>query len=589
MRRIHGVYLRKDALINTRALGSARWPTSTIAMSLVRRCRPDCAQYRQIRSSSTLVRLLMPPPPSWTANREILTARFDSGRNPLHQWTSQSTCGRLRGNRVPSSTKAKTTTTTATMRQYSTTSSSPIPNDISSSACSSTQAIASPRSPLTIDPTAAHHDLTSFLTYAQRSGLSTSSTVYNGTLYEYLAQDTLRRYGFELHRVGGRGDRGVDLVGVWAIPKKKKRGGDEGADVATKRGREYAHTTCNGTGNDGGSSSHEMLRVLVQCKRLVGKGAKIGPNLIRELDGAVRGARLGFLFDSLAPRGHTTACGNTTSSTTTNATARGSAGNTAVDTDADTDADADANADTSISQDSSNYDGGNPAIGVLVGTRPATKGVIESLQRSNRGLVWIMLEEVAANVNSNWPAPRGGDGEAEIETEGATTATQTISSSSISQAGNEEAHQRRRQEKPKSNRHRDPTAYADQQINIETDLEHFQIVSPPSSSSASSGSSTTTGVPNPMPLPLPTPNPPLKGRIKQIIWNQAARNLGLEDIDVVKRYITLSPSSAPSNRARGRGRGRGASNGVYANKAETPPEEEEEEVVLSRAGRVILG
>ena len=37
--------------------------------------------------------------------------------------------------------------------------------------------------------------------------------------------------------------------------------------------------------------------------------------------------------------------------------------------------------------------------------------------------------------------------------------------------------------------------------------------------------------------PEATSAPPLlQGRIKQILWNQAARDLGLEGVDVVKRY-----------------------------------------------------
>ncbi|KIW29110.1 uncharacterized protein PV07_04947 [Cladophialophora immunda] len=36
--------------------------------------------------------------------------------------------------------------------------------------------------------------------------------------------------------------------------------------------------------------------------------------------------------------------------------------------------------------------------------------------------------------------------------------------------------------------------------------------------------------------PNPNPNPNLKGRIKQMLWNQAAREAGLEGVDVMNRY-----------------------------------------------------
>ncbi|KAG2413466.1 hypothetical protein HFD88_002655 [Aspergillus terreus] len=95
-----------------------------------------------------------------------------------------------------------------------------------------------------------HHDLPSFLAHAARTALAPTSTTYIGTHYEYTVQETLRRSGFSLARTGGRLDAGIDLVGTWHLP-----------------GREHP------------------LRAIVQCKSLK---SKLGPNLVRELEGTVR-------------------------------------------------------------------------------------------------------------------------------------------------------------------------------------------------------------------------------------------------------------------------------------------------------------
>lgn len=99
-----------------------------------------------------------------------------------------------------------------------------------------------------------HHDLPSFLQYADKVGLDRKSTVYVGTYYEYLTQSFLRRLGFHLHNTGGSNDYGIDLLGTWNLPVKPRL---------------------------------INLKVLVQCKALASRG---GPNLIRELEGAFNGA-----------------------------------------------------------------------------------------------------------------------------------------------------------------------------------------------------------------------------------------------------------------------------------------------------------
>ncbi|EEP81654.1 conserved hypothetical protein [Uncinocarpus reesii 1704] len=101
-------------------------------------------------------------------------------------------------------------------------------------------------------PTSQHNDLPSFLAYATRTSLSPSSTTYVGTHYEYTVLHALRSHSLNLTRIGGRADSGIDLVGTWHLPS-------------------HAHP----------------LRVIVQCKAFRNK---LGPNLIRELEGTFAGA-----------------------------------------------------------------------------------------------------------------------------------------------------------------------------------------------------------------------------------------------------------------------------------------------------------
>ncbi|KAL5594674.1 hypothetical protein BROUX41_001590 [Berkeleyomyces rouxiae] len=109
--------------------------------------------------------------------------------------------------------------------------------------------------------TTAHKDMRSFLNYASRTGLDPSSTVFVGTYYEYLVSDTLADYGFDLRRIGGACDGGIDLLGVWQPPSAKT-----------------------------------PLHVLVQCK---GGDQAVGPRLIRELEGAFVSAPAGWRGDNV--------------------------------------------------------------------------------------------------------------------------------------------------------------------------------------------------------------------------------------------------------------------------------------------------
>ncbi len=299
-----------------------------------------------------------------------------------------------------------------------------------------TSALLTPAKPSSLDLSSPHYSLQSFQAHAVRTGLSTTSTVYTGTSYEYLTKSTLQPYGLDLHRVGGRGDRGVDLIGIWGIPILTSAGTwKEKSDSRSQDGTQIS--------NELEGYETQSLKVLVQCKRLVGKSAKIGPNLIRELDGAVRGVRSAALFDLVFPQ-H----------------AEGSAMPVQDDK-------IDTSIDEAAQQQTQSM---GPAIGVLVSTKPATKGVVDSMRRSSRGLVWIMMEELQEQAS-----------EPVIEDEEDQVAS----------------------ELPSQDMESDPLLYPEV---------------------ASDDTAPTSSVPN------------LRGRIKQILWNQAARDLGLEGIDVVKRY-----------------------------------------------------
>ncbi|KAK4554075.1 hypothetical protein LTR86_008916 [Recurvomyces mirabilis] len=56
-----------------------------------------------------------------------------------------------------------------------------------------------------------HTDLTSFISYADKQGLSITSTVYRGTHYEYTVANSLATLNFHLRRIGRANDLGIDL------------------------------------------------------------------------------------------------------------------------------------------------------------------------------------------------------------------------------------------------------------------------------------------------------------------------------------------------------------------------------------------
>lgn len=155
-------------------------------------------------------------------------------------------------------------------------------------------------------PSQNHHDLPTFLDYAERISLPQTSTVYVGTHYEYTVLESLRRHALCLHRIGGRDDAGIDLVGTWHLPERERE---------------------------------RALRVLVQCKALK---TKLGPNLVRELEGAIRQAPVGWRTPQ--------------------------------------------------------------TVGILVSPREATKGVRDALARSSYPLLWMMVERDGRLRQALWNA-----------------------------------------------------------------------------------------------------------------------------------------------------------------------------------------
>lgn len=154
-------------------------------------------------------------------------------------------------------------------------------------------------------PSTGHNDLASYDAYATRTGLDPKSTTYAGTHYEYTVAASLRRLGFDLQRVGGRSDGGIDLLGTWAVPSVASSAEDE-----------------------------LPLRIILQCKAFGRQSSKVGPQHVRELEGAFVSAPPGW---------------------------RGNA-----------------------------EDG---VVGVLVAQKPATKGVRDSLTRSRWPMVYMLCSK----------------------------------------------------------------------------------------------------------------------------------------------------------------------------------------------------
>ncbi|OTA97285.1 hypothetical protein M434DRAFT_44101, partial [Hypoxylon sp. CO27-5] len=159
-----------------------------------------------------------------------------------------------------------------------------------------------------------HHDLASYAAYAARTGLDLTSKTYLGTRYEYAVAAALSTLGFTLRRVGGRDDCGIDLLGTWAVP---------------------SHSPSS-TPN---ASKTNPLRVLAQCKASASQSTRIGPQHVRELEGAFAGAPPGWRSSS------------------------------------------------------SSSSSGSSIVGFLVAQKPATKGVRDALARSRWPMGYVSCTE----------------------------------------------------------------------------------------------------------------------------------------------------------------------------------------------------
>ncbi|KAI1386181.1 uncharacterized protein F4822DRAFT_409173 [Hypoxylon trugodes] len=124
-----------------------------------------------------------------------------------------------------------------------------------------------------------HHDLASYAAYAERTGLDQKSKTYIGTRYEYTVANALTTLGFELRRIGGKSDRGIDLMGLWHIPAASSPSSP--SNTTPSPSTETTPTTA--------------LRILIQCKLSTTLSTtKIGPHHVRELEGAFAGGPPGF-------------------------------------------------------------------------------------------------------------------------------------------------------------------------------------------------------------------------------------------------------------------------------------------------------
>lgn len=127
-----------------------------------------------------------------------------------------------------------------------------------------------------------HHDLPSFLAYAERVDLSSKASVYVGTHYEYTVATTLARLGFKLTRTGRARDYGIDLLGSWTLPVPVSGSANTQPSELNNAASSDAPDTTSRV-----QPPSRPLRVLLQCKC---SNKKLGPDKVRELEGAFTGA-----------------------------------------------------------------------------------------------------------------------------------------------------------------------------------------------------------------------------------------------------------------------------------------------------------
>ncbi|KAF8423113.1 hypothetical protein EV426DRAFT_603888 [Tirmania nivea] len=129
-----------------------------------------------------------------------------------------------------------------------------------------------------------HHDLASFRAYAESTGLDPTSTLYRGTVYEYIASNALYHKNMHLIRTGGKSDRGIDLRGEWHIPLPP-------AILPTPPNLDSSSSP-----PESPITRTKAIRIIIQCKGHT--TVPLGPNIVRELSGTLAcelSTTIGFL------------------------------------------------------------------------------------------------------------------------------------------------------------------------------------------------------------------------------------------------------------------------------------------------------
>lgn len=98
----------------------------------------------------------------------------------------------------------------------------------------------------------------------------TESSVARGTRYEHLCRALMSQmFGMELERTGGAGDRGIDLRGWWQLPPAPTS-----ALALTSVTQPHLRR-------------QRRIRIVAQCKCQDEGGKKMGPALVREMEGVM--------------------------------------------------------------------------------------------------------------------------------------------------------------------------------------------------------------------------------------------------------------------------------------------------------------
>ena len=232
---------------------------------------------------------------------------------------------------------------------------------------------------ITVKPNSEHYNLPSFLSYhAHRRATTTDpikraklskSSVYLGTRYEYLIQRHLQDHlGFDLTRVGGKGDGGIDLIGTWTLPSSS------------------ALAIASGNSANGGVtklSSKPTFRILLQAKRLTNT-RKPMPALMRELEGTIISS-----FSSRALQEAFAAHRIRRSPYLPDNVSVGASESSPSAVSRNDEDDVEAEAEILEKADLSHL----PTLGILLTTRPLTDGIEKAMSTSRRPLMYIYLGE----------------------------------------------------------------------------------------------------------------------------------------------------------------------------------------------------